>query len=128
MLPVTPRISSRPPSAIASVLGGVLVLEAVAHLGVGHLLPGPAGGVFLLGVSLRVRAAVELSGPLGGEHDEQIAIGYLVERALQGRERHQSGTSTSGNRMVRRLVRQRSAWMMVASWSTASFTSRLMIR
>jgi hypothetical protein len=29
---------------------------------------------------------------------------------------------------MRRLVRQRSARMMVASWSTASFTSRLMIK
>ena len=83
MLPVTPRISSRPPSAIASVLGGVLVPEAIAHLGVGDLLQGHAGGLLVLGLELRLRAAVELSRPLGGEHDEQIAIGYLVERALQ---------------------------------------------
>src|SRR5258705_8739256 len=128
MLPVTPRISARPPSATDSVLGGVLVLEAIPHLGVGDLLQRHAGGLLVLGVELRLRAAVELAGPLGGEHDEQIAIGYLVERALQGGERHQSGTSTSGKRMVRRLVRWRSPWMMVASWSTASLTSRLMIR
>src|SRR4029453_13251641 len=98
MLPVTPRISSRPPSAIASVLGGVLVLEAVAPLGVRDLPQGHSGGLLVLGLELRLRAAVELSGPLGGEHDEQIAIGYLVERALQGRERNQWGTSTAGNR------------------------------
>src|SRR5688500_4195038 len=128
MLPVTPRMSSRPPSATTSVLGGVLVLEAIAYLGVGDLLQRHAGRLLVLGFELRLRAAVELARPLGSEHDEQIAIGHLVERPLQGRERHQSGTSTSGNRMVSRLVRQRSAWMMVASWSTASFTSRLMIR
>src|SRR4026208_957136 len=115
MLPVTPRISSRPPSAMASVLGSVLVLEAIADLGVGDLLQRHAGGLLVLGLDLRLRAAGELPRPLGGGPAEKIAIGYLVERALQRRERHQSGTSTSGNRMVRRLVRQRSAWMMVAS-------------
>src|SRR4026207_599550 len=114
MLPVTPRISSRPPSAMASVLGSVLVLEAIADLGVGDLLQRHAGGVLVLGLDLRLGAAGGLPRPLGGEHDEQIAIGYLVERALQRRERHQSGTSTSGNRMVRRLGRQAPASGMVA--------------
>src|SRR5258706_15809713 len=114
MLPVTPRISSRPPSATDSVLGGVLVLEAIPHLGVGDLLQRHAGGLLVLGVELRLRAAVELAGPRRGVHDEQIAFGYLGERAPQGGEGGQSGTSTSGKRMVRRLLRWRAPWMIVA--------------
>ena len=73
------------------------------------------------------RAAVELTRALGGQDDQQVAVGHLLEGLLQGWEHH-SGTSTSGNLRVRRPVRQRSAWMMAASWSEASFTSRLMMR
>src|SRR5262249_32314077 len=61
MLPVTPRISSLPRSATGSALGGVVVLEAVAHLGVGDLLQGDAGGLLVPAFQLRLRAAVELT-------------------------------------------------------------------
>src|SRR5215475_8571659 len=97
MLPVTPRISSLPRSATGSALGGVVVLETVAHFGVGDLLQGDAGGLLVPAFQLRLRPAVELPRPLGREHDEQVAVGDLVEGALEGRERHQLGTSTSGN-------------------------------
>jgi hypothetical protein len=87
-----------------------------------------AGGLLVARVHLGLGAPVELAGPLGGEHHEHVAIGDVVERLLERWERHHAGTSMSGKRRVNRLVRHRSAWMMVASWSTASFTSRLMIR
>src|SRR5262249_38057287 len=111
-----------------SPLAGVLVLHAVADLAVGDLLERDARRLFLLGLDLRRRAPIELTGALGGEDDEQVTVGHLLQRLPQRRERHQSGTSMSGNLSVSRLVRQRSPWMMVASRSTASFTSRLMIR
>src|SRR3989304_5102965 len=86
------------------------------------------GGLLVPGLDLGRGAAVQLARALGGQDDQQVAVRDLVEGLLQGWERHHSGTSTSGNLSVSRLVRQRSAWVIVASWSTASFTSRLMIR
>src|SRR5215475_8507419 len=111
-----------------SVLGRVVVLHAIAHLALCDLLERDAGrlGVLLL-LDLVLCAAVELTRALGGQDDEQVAVGHLLEGLLQGREHH-SGTSMSGNLSLRRPVRQRSAWMMAASWSEASFTSRLMMR
>src|SRR2546428_3454029 len=122
MLPVTPRISSLPARLIAGLtLGGVVVLHAVAHLAMGDLFEGHARGLGVLThLHLILGAAVQLAGALGGEDDEQVAVGYFLQRLLQGREHH-SGTSTSGNLRVRRLVRERSAWMIVPNWSTASF-------
>src|SRR5262245_16957141 len=131
MLPQTPRISSRPAAATAdprSGAGGVVVLQAIGDLGLGDLLERPARGLAVLHLDLASRPAVELARPLGGEHDEQVAVGHLFQRLLERGECHHSGTSTSGNLRVSRLVRQRSARMIVASWSTASFTSRLMMR
>src|SRR5262245_45270451 len=98
-----------------SVLGRVVVLHAIAHLALGDLLQGDARRLrvmFLL--DLVLRTPVELTRALGGQDDEQVAVGHLLEGLLQGREHH-SGTSTSGNLIVRRPVRQRSAWMMAAS-------------
>src|SRR5262245_35571639 len=128
MLPETPRISSRPARDIRSSAGGVVFLQAEAELGLRDLLERPARRFLVLDVDLRLRASVELAGPLGRQDDQEITVRHLLQRLFQRRERHWRGTSMSGSLSVRRLVRQRSAWMIVASWSTASFTSRLIIR
>src|SRR2546430_7401627 len=129
MDPVTPRISSRPSSVLISPLGRLaLFLHAVLDLGGGDLLQGGARRFLVLGVDARRGAPVELAGPLGRQHDEQITVRDLVERVFQRRERHQFGTSRSGKVRARRATRQRSAWMMDSSWSMASFTSRFTIR
>src|SRR5216683_1042348 len=109
-------------------LWGVFFLYPVADAGFGDLFERGAGGLLVPGVDLGLGAPVELAGALGGEHHQHVTIGHVVEGLFEGWERHHAGTSMSGKRRVNRLVRQRSAWMMVASWSTASFTSRLMIR
>src|SRR5262245_43141098 len=122
MLPVTPRINSLPARLTrgslggrASALGGVVVLHAVPHLALGDLFQRDARGLGVLArLDLVLRATVQLTSALGGEDDEQVAVGHLLERLFQRREHH-SGTSTSGNLRVRRLVRQRSTWMMAAS-------------
>src|SRR5689334_5768774 len=106
----------------------VLFLYAVADAGLGDLFERGARGLLVPGVDLGLGATVQLTGALGREHHEHVAVGHVVEGLLERWERHHAGTSMSGKRRVNRLVRQRSAWMMVASWSTASFTSRLMIR
>src|SRR5262245_40097350 len=131
MLPLTQRMISLPARdmAIRSALRRLVVLHPVADLPLGDLLQGAARPLVVLPrLHLVLRPAVELPRPLGREHDEQVAVGHLFEGLLERGERHHSGTSTSGSLRVSRLVRHRSAWMMVASWSTASFTSRLMIR
>src|SRR5215467_5089333 len=132
MLPVTPRTSSLPARLIrrlGSGLGRVLFLHTEPHTALCDLFERHTGGLgVLLRLDLVLRAAVELARAFGRQDDEQITVGHLFQRLLQRGKRHHSGTSTSGNFRVRRLVRQRSAWMIVASWSTASFTSRLMIR
>src|SRR5262245_55580653 len=127
MLPVTPRISSLP-ARLISRLGRLLVLHAEAHLGLRDLLERAARGLGVPRLDLRRRAAIQLASALGREHDEEITVGHLVQGLLEGRKGHHSGTSRSGNLSVRRLVRHRSARMISASWSTASFTSRLMIK
>src|SRR4029453_2256971 len=113
---------------LALELWGVVFLDSVADAGFGDLFERGAGGLLVPRVDLRLGAAVQLTGALGGQDDEHVAVGDIVEGLLERWERHHAGTSMSGKRRVNRLVRQRSAWMMVASWSTASFTSRLMIR
>src|SRR2546428_1895561 len=127
MDPVTPRISSRP-SSMLPLRGLAFFFDAVLDLGGGDLLQGRAGGLLVLGVDARDRAAVELAGPLGREHHQQVTVRDLVERVFQRGERHQFGTSRSGKVRARRATRQRSAWMMDSSWSIASFTSRFTIR
>src|SRR5262249_55903815 len=100
-----------------------------AHLALGDLLERHARRLGVLPrLDLVLRAAIQLARALGGQNHQQVTVGHLLQRFLQGGKRHHCGTSTSGNLSVRRVVRQRSAWMIVASWSTASFTSRLMIK
>src|SRR5688572_22365703 len=106
----------------------VRVLHAVLDLGGGDLLQRRAGGLLVLALDAWRGAAIELPRALGGQHHEQVAVGHLVERGFQRGERHQLGTSRSGNVTPRRVVRQRSAWMTAMSWSIASFTSRLTMR
>src|SRR6266850_4936767 len=113
---------------LASDFRRVLFLDPITDSGLGDLLEGVAGRLLVTALDLGLGAAVELARALGREHDQHVAVGDVVQGLFQRWERHQAGTSMSGNLRVSRLVRQRSAWMMVASWSTASFTSRLMIR
>src|SRR6185503_892852 len=113
---------------LGSDFGRVLFFDAVADARFGDLFEGVAGRLLVTALDLGLGAAVELARALGREHHEHVAVGDVVQGLFQRWERHQAGTSMSGNLRVSRLVRQRSAWMMVASWSTASFTSRLMIR
>src|SRR5258706_12053724 len=122
-----PRHGPRTP-AVASDVRAVLSLDPMTDAGVGDLLEGVAGRLLVTALDLGLGAAVELARALRREHDQHVAVGDVVQGLFQRWERHQAGTSMSGNLRVSRLVRQRSAWMMVASWSTASFTSRLMIR
>src|SRR5919109_796283 len=103
------------------------VLHAVLDLGGGDLFERHAGRLLVPGLDAPGGAAVELPGPLGREHDEQVAVRDLVERLFERGERHQFGTSRSGNVRARRATRQRSAWMMDSSCSMASFTSRFTI-
>src|SRR5882724_9944696 len=135
MLPVTPRISSlfwrvmRSVSfCLVSDFRGVFFFYPVADSRLGDLFEGVAGGLLVAALDLGLGAAVELPRALGREDHQHVTVGDVVQGLFQRWERHQAGTSMSGNLRVSRLVRQRSAWMMVASWSTASFTSRLMIR
>src|SRR6266850_3238628 len=135
MLPVTPRISSlfwrvmRSVSfCLVSDFRGVFFFYPVTDSGLGDLFEGVAGGLLVAALDLGLGAAVELPRALGREYHQHVTVGDVVQGLFQRWERHQAGTSMSGNLRVSRLVRQRSAWMMVASWSTASFTSRLMIR
>src|SRR5688572_26321161 len=113
---------------LVSDFRSVFLFHPVADPGLGDLFEGVAGGLLVTALDLGLRAAIELPRALGREHHEHVAVGDVVQGLFQRRERHQAGTSMSGNLRVSRLVRQRSAWMMVASWSTASFTSRLMMR
>src|SRR6267142_2534977 len=122
-----PRHGPRTPP-VASDFRRVLFLDPITDAGLGDLLEGVAGRLLVTALDLGLGAAVELARALGREHDQHVAVGDVVQGLFQRWERHQAGTSMSGNLRVSRLVRQRSAWMMVASWSTASFTSRLMIR
>src|SRR6266545_2908337 len=102
---------------------GVFFFDSVTDSRLGDFFEGVAGGFLVAALDLGLGAAVELPRALGREHHQHVTVGDVVQGLFQRWERHQAGTSMSGNLRVSRLVRQRSAWMMVASWSTASFTS-----
>src|SRR4029077_4871201 len=88
---------------LPSELWGVFFLDSVADAGFGDLFERGAGGLLVPGVDLGLGAPVEVAGALGGEHHQHVAIGHVVERLLEGWERHHAGTSMSGKRRVNRL-------------------------
>src|SRR5437867_5678475 len=146
MLPVTPRITSwpastagasapRPPLALVGGDGRSLGLRLLRALGLdlafGDLVEGHRGPLLPLHLDLGGGSPVELAAPLGGEHDEQVAVADLLQGPLERRERHQAAppgrvlwappfSGRSGRFRVKRVVRQRSASMMHWSCRTAS--------
>src|SRR5258705_8620531 len=106
----------------------VFFFDSVADSRLSDFFQGVAGGLLVAALDLGLCAAGELPRALCPEDHQHVTVGDVVQGLFQRWGRHPAGTSMSGNLRVSRLVRQRSAWMMVASWSTASFTSRLMIR
>src|SRR2546426_1807317 len=105
MLPVTPRITSwpastagasapRPPLALVGGGGrslGLRLLRALLlDLAFGDLVEGHRGPLLPLHLDLGGGSPVELAAPLGGEHDEQVAVADLLQGPLERRERHQA--------------------------------------
>src|SRR5215470_16676050 len=101
------------------------------NLAADDLLQRNRGPLPALRFNLGLRAPIELSAPLRGEHDEHVAVRDLLEGLLQRWERHHAvppgrvawtppPTGRSGRVRVRRDVRPRSASMVQASWRNAS--------
>src|SRR5581483_3624124 len=97
MLPVTPRMSSRPASVTRrSAPGrglrrgrGRLLLALGVHLADDHLLERDARPLLPPGLDLGGGAPVELAAPLRGEDDEEVAVRDALEALLQRGERHE---------------------------------------
>src|SRR5262245_60053151 len=103
MLPVTARISSRPASAIpwlpsgrsasgfgsGRCLGGLLGLLRLDLAG-DDLRRRDRGPLAALRLDLGLGPTVELSAPLGREHDEDVPVADLLQGFFERWERHQA--------------------------------------